>query len=128
MPGPRPGDLQLAILDVLWEHGEATASQVHEALSDRGLAPTTIATMLRKMDARDLVEHRREGRALVYAAAVEQDEVRRSMVGDVVERLFDGEAHGLVNHLVDEGEIDLEELDRLRAQVAAARARQGRKS
>ena len=45
------GDLQLAIMRVLWSQGEATVADVHRALlEERGLAPTTIATMLVKMD------------------------------------------------------------------------------
>ncbi|MEO0481574.1 MAG: BlaI/MecI/CopY family transcriptional regulator [Planctomycetota bacterium] len=118
----KPGDLQLAILTVLWEQGEATTARFHEALTERKLALTTIATMLRKMDDRGLVRHRREGRALVYSAAVDESEVRRSMVDDVVDRLFSGDPSSLVHHLVSEGEIDLDELDALRQRVQAARS------
>ena len=57
----RLGDLQLNIMKVLWDRGEATVTDVHAALSgDRDLAYTTMATMLRKMEARGLVERRRD--------------------------------------------------------------------
>ena len=116
------GELQLAIMQVLWSRGEATAAEVHAALADeRGLAPTTIATMLRKMEDKGVVAHREEGRSFVYRAAVQSEQVHRRMVGDLVERLFDGDPLELINHLVREGEIDLDELDELRAQVKAAR-------
>ena len=121
------GELQLAIMRVIWERGEATASDVHAALAaERGLAPTTIATMLRKMEDKGVVEHREDGRTFVYRATVQSDQIHRSMVGDLVTRLFDGDPLALVNHLVAEGEIDLEELDDLREQVAAARKKQRR--
>ncbi len=59
------GDLQLAIMRVLWTDGESTVADVHrELLDERGLAPTTIATMLRKMEDKGVVLHRREGRPL----------------------------------------------------------------
>lgn len=120
----RPGDLQLAILEVLWEHGEATVAEVHRALLDeRGLAVTTIATMLRKMDERALVAHRRDGRVLVYRAAVGREVVRESMVGDLIDRLFAGDPQELLHHLVAQGEIATTDLDRLRRKVARARQR-----
>ena len=51
----RLGDLQLRIMQVLWERQHATVSEVHAALADeRNLAYTTIATMLRKMEDRAL--------------------------------------------------------------------------
>ena len=117
------GELQLAIMRVLWERGEATAADVHAALAARGLALTTIATMLRKMEDKGVVKHREDGRTFVYRAAVGSEQVHRRMVGDLVERLFDGDALELVNHLVREGDIDLQELDALRAAIAAAQGK-----
>ena len=118
----RLGDLQLAILEVLWNVGEASATEVHRALSPtHGLAPTTIATMLRKMDDRGLVGHRRDGRFLVYRPAVGRDEVRRSMVDDLVARLFKGDPRSLVHHLLTEGEIGADEVEALKERVRRAR-------
>jgi BlaI family transcriptional regulator, penicillinase repressor len=107
---------------VLWERREATASDVHEALrAERGLAPTTIATMLRKMEDKGVVAHRAEGRQFVYRPTVSEDQVRRSMVGELVERLFAGDPKALVAHLLDENEIDADELRRLRRRVGTGR-------
>jgi predicted transcriptional regulator len=65
------GDLQLRILQLLWQHGEMPAAGVHAALQpERSLAPTTIATMLAKMEARGLLTHREQGRAFIYRAAL----------------------------------------------------------
>ncbi len=115
----RLGDLQLAILEVLWERGEGTVADVHAALLvERGLATTTIATMLRKMEEKELVSLRRDGRVLVYRAQVERDDVHRSMVGDLLERLFDGDPKALVHHLIAEGELDVDALDELRRRIA----------
>jgi predicted transcriptional regulator len=110
------GDLQHAIMRVLWKRGEATSAEVHEALHDeRGLAPTTIATMLRKMEDKGVVTHRSEGRQFVYRPAVSEEAVRRSMVAELVERLFSGDRAALVSHLVQDDGLDESELERLRA-------------
>ncbi|UCD74856.1 MAG: BlaI/MecI/CopY family transcriptional regulator, partial [Phycisphaerales bacterium] len=82
------GDLQLAIMQVLWEKGQATVAEVHQALLPaRGLALTTIATMLSKLEKKGVLTHRRKGRQFVYRPRVAQNEVNRSMVGDLIDRL-----------------------------------------
>ena len=120
------GDLQHAIMRVLWARGEATSAEVHAALlPERGLAPTTIATMLRKMEDKGVVAHRNEGRQFVYRAAVSEQEVRRSMVTEVVERLFAGDPAALVSYLVADHDLDPENLARLRAMLATLEEREG---
>ena len=65
------GKLQLAIMRVLWSDGESTVAEVHRALEpSHGLAPTTIATMLKKMEAKGVVSHRTEGRRFIYGPTV----------------------------------------------------------
>ena len=108
------GELQLAIMRVLWECGEATTAEVHGELAERRLAPTTIATMLRKMEDKGVVRHRVQGRQFIYQPTLSEDEVKRSMVGEIVDRLFAGDPAALVSHLVSEHEIDRGELASLR--------------
>ncbi len=117
-PSHQLGDLQLAIMRVLWEREEATVAEVHRALlPERGLALTTIATMLKKMKAKGIVTYRTEGRQFVYSPTVAEQEVHRSMVGDLIDRLFGGNPSALVNHLLEERGIDPHELAELTAMI-----------
>jgi len=111
--GIRLGDLQLRIMRVLWESGSATVSDVQRNVGGARRAYTTMATMLRKMEDRGLVHHVEEGRKFVYRAAVNMNEVSRSMAGDLVDRLFDGSLAAAVTHLLESREVSREELDRL---------------
>ncbi len=111
--GVRLGELQLRIMRVLWDAESATVSQVQEQLGRPRLAYTTVATMLRKMEARGLVDHREEGRRFRYRASVSVDEVSGSVAGDLVDRLFAGSLTEAVRHLLEYREISREELDRL---------------
>jgi predicted transcriptional regulator len=114
------GDLQLAIMRVLWSRDEATVADVHEALEpERGLALTTIATMLTKMERKGVIDHRTDGRKFIYRPLVSEDQVRRSMVTDLTSQLFRGDVTALVNHLLAEHEIDRGELAQLRALISA---------
>ena len=120
------GELQHAIMRVLWARAEATVAEVHEALYDeRGLAPTTIATMLRKMEDKGIVDHRVEDRHFVYRPTVTEDEIRSSMVGELLDRLFAGDPAALVSHLVADHDIDEAEIERLRALLARVERKDG---
>ena len=113
----RLGDLQVAILRILWDEGEATVTRVTEALPGKRRAPTTIATMLTKMERRRLVAHRLEGRQFVYRPAISEQEVTHTMVADLTQRLFEGDVSALVSHLIRTEDIDREELVRLRRMI-----------
>lgn len=115
-------DLQLAILQVLWDHEEATVAEVRDALeAERDLALTTVATVLTRLHGRGVVARRTEGRQFVYRAALGETDVRRSMVSALTERLFEGDPAALVNHLIQEGDIDARQLARLKRLLAAAK-------
>jgi len=113
--------LQLSILHVLWERGEATTHEVHEALQvERPLALTTVATLLSRLERKKVLTHRRDGRQYVFRPTVSRSEVRRSKVRELTESLFDGDPAALVSHLVRTDEVDAEDLARIRNLIEAA--------
>ena len=120
----RLGNLQLQILQVLWDQGPATVADVLARLpADHGLAYTTIATMLRKMEARGLVEHDVEARRFIYRAGVRAEEVTRSLAGDLLDRLFEGSLADMVSHLLSTREVSRDELSRIESLIAARKKR-----
>lgn len=117
-------ELQLAILAILWERGEATTGQVHEALGpERALALTTVATLLTRLEKKGVVTHRKDGRQHVYRPTVSRHEVRSSKVRELTKTLFDGDAAALVSHLVDPGTVTEDDLSRIRTLIREAEAR-----
>ena len=116
--------LQLSILDVLWQRGEAMTQEVWQHLDrERTLALTTVATLLSRLERKSVLVHRREGRQYVYRATVTQSEVRRSKVRDLTETLFGGDATALLSHLVRADDVELDELKRIRGMIDAAVSR-----
>lgn len=113
-------DLQLDILRVLWRRGEASAADVHNDLqSGRAPAPTTVATVLHRMEKKGLVTHRVEGRQFVFSPCVSEQEVRRSIVAEVTERLFQGDVAAVMTQLLSEREISAGDLARVKALIKA---------
>ncbi|GAB6164403.1 CopY/TcrY family copper transport repressor [Thermostilla marina] len=115
------GDLQLRIMRVLWRKGKATVADVHKTLGTENLAYTTVATMLRKMEARDLVAHQTENRRFVYFPKVDEQDVVRNAAEDFVDRIFRGRITDAVMHLLDHREVSDEELARLEKLIARRR-------
>ena len=115
----RLGDLQLRIMQVLWQRREATVADVHHILTvERDLAYTTTATMLRKMEAKGLVRHRLEGRTFIYRAAVAEEAVSKGMADHLLDKLFEGSLSDMVNHLLSNREVSREELSKLEQLIA----------
>ena len=112
-------ELQIAVMRVLWQRGESSVTDVAATLADeRGLKYTTVATLLTRLEKRGVVQPRREGRQLIYRALVSEPQVRRSMVADLIDSLFGGNAQELVAHLVNESEIAPGDLERVRKRLA----------
>lgn len=111
-------ELQLKIMNILWQKKEATVVEIKEALLEsRELAITTISTVLSRLVKKDIVNYRKEGKQYVYRPKVAETEVRRSMVTTLVERLFHGDKASLVNFLVSDTEIDKVELEKLKDKI-----------
>ena len=111
----RLAELQLAIMSVLWEHGEATVADVRRALAPgRKLAHTTVATMLFKLEAKGCAAHRNDGRVNIYRPKLHREQVTRTMVADLADRLFAGDLAEMACHLVDECEVSPGSLLRLK--------------
>lgn len=117
-------ELQIAVMRELWSRQEASTAEVAQALADqRGLAHTTVATLLTRLEKRGVVAARRDGRQLVYRALVSEAQVRRSMVAGLLGSVFGGDAPALVSHLVRESELGAGDLERIKRLLAKAKAR-----
>lgn len=119
------GDLQLAILRILWEHGPQPVAEIHRRLRGRRLAYTTVATMLRKMEARGLVQHTVQDRRFVYHALIEEDEAQKSALRDLVQRYFQGDVTAAVCNLLEVTDVSPEELEQLRKLIDEYATEQG---
>lgn len=108
---------QLEIMKVVWRLGEATVRDVYEDLRlQRPIAYTTIMTMMKNMEVRGHLKKRSEGRAFVYTATVPESRMLRRIVGDFIDRVFNGSTEPLLAHLVEErrlSEKDLEKISRM---------------
>jgi BlaI family transcriptional regulator, penicillinase repressor len=119
-------ELQLSILRLLWQRGEATVAELWEALYDeRRLAQTTVATLVARLQRRGIVARRTRDRQFLYRATITEADVRHSMVSELTERLFAGDRTELVNHLVSASDMSPGDLARLKQILRNAQATKG---
>jgi predicted transcriptional regulator len=111
------------IMEIVWERGEVSASEVREALSRaRPVARNTVRTLLERMEEKGWLAHREEGRTFFYAAAQPREATIGQKVQEVVETVCGGSAEALVTALLDYRGLNAGELMRIRQMLAQARA------
>jgi predicted transcriptional regulator len=112
---PKPTDAEMAILQVLWRRGPCTVRQVHGDVSpNRGTGYTTTLKLLQIMAQKGMVRRDASERAHVYEAACDEAAVKRSLVGDLMDRVFEGSARQLVLHALEAGDVTADELRAIR--------------
>jgi BlaI family transcriptional regulator, penicillinase repressor len=108
---------ELELMKIVWQKGQATVRDVYETLLEhRKIAYTTVMTMMRVLEKKGYVKTHRVNRAYVYRPTRPERQVQRSMVREFVDRVFNGSAHPLLVHLVEDRRLsskELEELERL---------------
>lgn len=112
----RPTDGELAILNVLWDHGPSTVREVQQQLGgDAEVGYTTALKLLQIMLDKGLVSRDESTRAHVYRATRSRETTQRGLVGDLLARGFGGSAETLVLRALESKPSSPEELERIRA-------------
>jgi predicted transcriptional regulator len=94
---PKPTEGELAILRILWRDGLSTVRQVYSELGrTSGTGYTTTLKIMQIMAAKGLVKRDESKKTHVYSAAMREKEAKKRLVGDLLDQIFDGSAHGLV--------------------------------
>ena len=105
-------------MDVIWKTGPATAEQVREALAPRHpLKDSTIRTLLRRLEERDLLSHTTEGKVFVYEAKVPPRRLAARSVQQIIERFWAGSAEQFLAGRVDEKVLTPAQIRKLAAKV-----------
>ena len=115
---------ELDIMSVLWDPGEATVPEVRDRV-DPDLAYTSISSMIRTLEMKGYVSHRRgQGKTHVYFPAIDPETAGESALGRVLDKIYGGSPIKLLAHLVDQHWLSEKELARMRDLLKRAPKRQ----
>ena len=125
-PHARLGSRERQIMEVIYRLGRATVAEVLEHLEDPP-SYSAVRAMLRILEEKGHLRHEQDGPRYLYLPVVSSDRARRSILQDIVKRLFDDSTEKAVAALIESSSARMSdaELERLRRLIAAAR-RQGR--
>lgn len=113
---------------VLWNRGRGTVAEILDGLAGpRKPAYNTVLTLMRILERKGYVRHEKVGRAFVFVPLIDQTEARRTALGWLLNRFFDNSPGLLVLNLIRDGQVDADELERLRRLTAGARTHSGGK-
>ena len=108
-------EAELRLMEVLWAKGSSTVQQVVDALpADAPLAYNSVLTTIRILEKKGYVEHEKDGRAHIFKPVVAREDAARSEIRNLVRRMFGNSHELLVLNVLEEEQIDLAELRRLR--------------
>tara|TARA_R110002111_G_scaffold142429_1_gene208488 strand:+ start:2561 stop:2938 length:378 start_codon:yes stop_codon:yes gene_type:complete len=111
-------DVEQRILEVLWKEGEASVKDIALALSEeKQTAYTTAQTMCKILEEKGYADYRKEGRAFIYRAKISQKEARQGALTSLLNRFFGSSPELLAQHLMEESNINLDDLQSLQDQI-----------
>jgi len=116
LPALSPSETE--ILRLVWQLEEATVQDVCMKLPrKRRISYATVQTLLRRLEKKGYLKHTISGKAHVFSAAVRREHVVKRSVGDFLDRLFGGDPIPLMQYLAEHGNIDAEDIEKLKRLV-----------
>ncbi len=111
MAGPKLAKLELQIMETLWTRGEASIREIQEAFPEKHRpAYTTIQTTVYRLEAKKAVRRlKKVGNFHIFAAAISRDSAQRKLVDDLL-ALFGGRTQPVMAHLIESGQLTLEDV------------------
>jgi BlaI family transcriptional regulator, penicillinase repressor len=92
---------ELQIMKVVWDKKSATVKEVHSVLNKmKSISPNTILTMVRILEHKGALTHRRYGRFHVYEPLLSRRQANQNQIRDMIARFFDGNPGKLIEDVV----------------------------
>ena len=121
MPLPKLSKLELKIMEALWTKGASSVREIQESFpAKRRPAYTTVQTIVYRLEAKNALKRTKKiGNAHIFEAVISQTAARRKLIDDVL-GLFGGRAQPLMSHLIESGQLTLQDIEEARAALREA--------
>jgi BlaI family transcriptional regulator, penicillinase repressor len=112
---PKLTKLELQIMEALWSHGPSSVREMQESFPEPGRpAFTTVQTMVYRLEKKKVVRRAKKiGNALIFEAVISRNTAHRRLVDDLL-TLFGGRIQPLMSHLIEAGQLTLEDVEEAR--------------
>src|SRR5689334_5884465 len=108
---PRLSNLEMQIMESLWEHGASSVREIQERFpAKKRPAYTTVQTMVSRLEAKKAVRRSKKiATAFIFEAAIPRDPARRRLIDDFL-AVFGGETQPIMTHLIESGRLTLDDV------------------
>ena len=121
---PALSDVQLEIMNVVWDREECSVADVWKVLNERrGVSRNTVHTLIVRLEEKGWLRRREADGGVLYSPAATRESTQQRCVQRLIETVFDGSPEGLVLTLLNDGTVSSDEADRIRDLIAEARRR-----
>lgn len=120
-PSSQLTDSEQNIMRILWDRGEASVREIADILSqDKKTAYTTVQTMCKILADKGYADFRKQGKAFIYSPKITQKDARQGALTSMLNKFFGGSPEVLAQHLLQETDIDLSDLEELQNKIDQA--------
>ncbi len=120
-PSSQLTDSEQNIMQILWDKGEASVREITNILSqDKKTAYTTVQTMCKILADKGYADFHKEGKAFIYSAKITQQQARQGALTSMLNKFFGGSPKVLAQHLLEETDIELKDLEALQNKIDQA--------
>ncbi|MBA3695159.1 MAG: BlaI/MecI/CopY family transcriptional regulator [Acidobacteria bacterium] len=123
------GELQTAVMEILWRESPLAVTDVEQRLQkNREIAHTTVLTTLDRMHQKGFLLREKEGKAFVYSPRYSKEEFERGVAQEVLSALLSQFAEPALSAFVELVGEDGEKLDQLEDLIRHKREQKNRSS
>jgi predicted transcriptional regulator len=105
------------IMQKLWQLKDASVKQIQSEFDDPAPAVSTVSTIVRILESKGFVGHKKVGRGYTYHPLISQEDYSQRFMGSFVQRYFSGSYKELVSSLVRDQQMNLKDLEELINQI-----------
>ena len=116
-------NFELEVMRLIWRDKEVIVPDLHKELEgERGVSYSTVKTIVDRLEEKGAITRiRTYGRTILYGPKIQEKELAKPMVSDLIRRLFGGEALPMFSHLLKDENLSLDDLAYLEEMIAKKR-------
>ena len=121
MASPRLTKLEMQIMEALWDRGASSVREIQEAFPEKDRpAYTTVQTIVYRLEAKNALKRTKKiGNAHIFEAVISQTAAQRNLIDELL-GLFGGRVQPLMSHLIESGQLTLDDIEKARAALRSS--------
>ncbi|WP_029034109.1 BlaI/MecI/CopY family transcriptional regulator [Salinimicrobium terrae] len=105
------------IMQILWDLKEANVASIIEEIPEPKPAYNTVSTIVRILENKEFVDHRKKGKGYIYFPLVEKETYTNQSMNKLIDGYFDGSFKSMVSFFMKKNEMDTRELEAILKEI-----------